>query len=106
MKKKIKSILLVILFVLCVGLMFAGCDQKTTNKYRCKDNEELKVQTFIGYAGSTTADDLSDYVNKWIEVCNKDIEVIDIQVTGISNSQYYPSTVIMVVYKELNGESK
>ena len=50
MKKKIKSILLVILFVLCIGFMFAGCNKsqiESCTKYNCNADEELKIKTFF-----------------------------------------------------------
>lgn len=124
MNKKVKSILLVILFVLCVGFMFAGCKKveyvekevikevpikeekeiQNYNKFHTKDTEVLKIKTFYerpGYDDSY----LTKYVNDWIDEHKKDIEIIDIRITGINGSMN-PSSVVMIVYKEIVEESK
>lgn len=107
MSKKVKSILLVILFILCIGFMFAGCNQSKTetyNKYNSTGNENIKIKTFYERPGCNDSY-LTKYVNDWIDEYKNDIEIIDIQITGI-NGNVNPSSVVMIVYKEIGEESK
>lgn len=107
MKKKIKSILLVILFVLCVGLMFAGCNKsqiESCNKYNCNADEELKIKTFFERVDYDEDYGLDARVNKWIENNKNMIEIIDIQINGLYHSGSSEYSVIMITYKELSRE--
>lgn len=106
MKKKIKSILLVILFVFCIGLMFAGCNKskiESCSKYNFSANEELKIKTFFERVDYDEDYGLDACVNKWITNNKNMIEIIDIQINGLyhygASSDY---SVIMITYKELN----
>lgn len=108
MKKKIKSILLVILFVLCICFMFAGCNKsqiESCSKYNCNADEELKIKTFFERVDYDEDYGLDARVNKWIANNKNMIEIIDIQINGL---YYYGSSneysVIMITYKELNKE--
>lgn len=70
-------------------------------------DEELKIKTFFERVNYDKDYGLDATVNKWIANNKNMIEIIDIQINGLY--YYGPSSeysVIMITYKELNGESK
>lgn len=110
MSRKVKSILLVILFILCIGFMFAGCNQSKTetyNKYNSTGNENIKIKTFCERVNSEESYCLDSRVNNWINNNKNNIEIIDIQINGLYHSGgSVDYSIIMIVYKEIVGESK
>lgn len=110
MRKKIKSVLLVILFVFCVGFMFSSCKKSQTelySKYNCDADadEEIKVKTFFERVDYDEDYGLDARVNKWITNNKNMIEIIEIQINGLYHyGASSDCSVIMITYKELNKE--
>lgn len=113
-----------ILLALCTCVMFCGCKQieyvdreviheipvekeittiQDANKFTVKEGELLKIKTFYERVGYDSY--LTKNVNDWIEAHKNDIEVLDIQITGIDGSVHH-SSAVMIVYKELNRSEK
>ena len=107
-REQLKLFQRAILFVLCIGFMFAGCNKsqiESCSKYNCNADEELKIKTFFERVDYDEDYGLDARVNKWIANNKNMIEIIDIQINGLyhygSSNEY---SVIMITYKELSKE--